>query len=81
VLYCGGGVDVEAGARDQAEAAEQLLRAFSQVGVGQVERGGDRQVLGVHEGQPVAGRGQVGGQVAESPSRVVPQLAGDHPNG
>jgi len=55
----GGGVGVDAGARDQAEAAEQPPRTWGQVLVGQVERGRDRQVLGAYLGQPVARRGSV----------------------
>jgi len=35
----GGGVDVEVRAGDQAQAAEQPLRAGGEVGVGQVKRG------------------------------------------
>jgi len=45
----GGGVGVDARARDQAEPAEQPPRARAQVGVGQVKRCRDRQVLRVHE--------------------------------
>ena len=54
VIERGGGVGVDTGARDQAEAAEQPLLGRGEVGVGQAERCGDRQVLRPHEGQPVA---------------------------
>ena len=58
VVQRGGGVGVEAGPGNQAEPAEQPLLACGEVLVGQVERGRDRQVLGVHQRQPVPGRGQ-----------------------
>jgi len=45
----GSGVGVDAGARVQPEAAEQPLLVRGEVGVGQPERGGDRQVLGAHQ--------------------------------
>ena len=67
-------------ARVQAEPAEQPLLAGGQVPVGQVERGGDRQVLGLHQLQPVPGRGQLGGQVRRGPGRVMAQLAGHQPD-
>jgi hypothetical protein len=76
----GGGTSVEAGAWDQAEAAEQPLLARGEAGAGQVERGADRQVLRVHEGQPVPGRRQVGGELARRPGGMVPHLAGEHPD-
>src|SRR5262249_40571116 len=50
VVERGSGVGVDAGARDQAKAAEQPLLAGGEVGVGQAERGGDRQVLGTQKG-------------------------------
>ena len=65
---------------DQAEAAEQSLLGRGQVVVGQVERGRDGQVLGPHHSQPVAGRRQLGGQARRVPGRVVPELAGEHPD-
>ena len=74
------GVGVDTGARVQAEASEQPLLITWQVPVGQVERHGDRQVLSVHDGQAVPGRGQVGGQARRGPCRVVVQLAGEHPD-
>ena len=43
----GGGVGVDVGAGVQPEPPEQPLLVLGQVGIGQVERGGDRQVLGV----------------------------------
>jgi hypothetical protein len=76
----GGGVGIEAGARDQAEPAEQPLLARGQIGVGQVERGRHGQVLRVHQGQPVPGRGQDGGQLGRGPGRVMPELPGEHPD-
>src|SRR5262249_56632694 len=54
-------VSVQAGAGNQASVAEQPLQVPGEVGVGQVERGGDRQVLRVHHGQPVPRRGQLVG--------------------
>ena len=42
----GGGIGVDVGAGVQAQAAEQPLLSRGEVRVGQVERGGDRQVLG-----------------------------------
>ena len=45
----GGGVGVDVGTGVQAEPAEQPLLAWGELGVGQVERGADRQVLGLHE--------------------------------
>ena len=80
VVERGGGAGVEVRPGDQAEAAEQPLLGRRQVGVGQAERGGDRQVLGAHQRQPVAGRGQLGGQPAGRPGGTVPQLAGQHPD-
>jgi hypothetical protein len=74
----GGGVGVEAGAGDQAEAAEQPLLVLGEVGVGQVKRGGDRQVLGVHHGQPVPRVSELGGQACGGPGGMVAQLAGEH---
>jgi hypothetical protein len=53
----GDSVGVEVRAGNQAEAAKQPLRARGEVLVRQAERGGDRQVLGVHHGQPVSGLG------------------------
>src|SRR5690348_5515419 len=57
----GGGVGVDAGARDQAEPAEQPLLGRIEILIRQVERGRDRYVLGPHYGKPVADRCQVGG--------------------
>jgi len=76
----GGGVGVDVGAGVQAEPAEQPSLPGGQVLVGQAERGGDRQVLGVHEPQPVPGRGQFGGQARRGPGRVMVELAGEHPD-
>ena len=76
----GGGVPVEAGARDQAKPPEQPLRPCGEVGIGQVERRGDRQVLRVHQGQPVFGCCQVSGQPGGRPGGMVAQLAGQHPD-
>src|SRR5262249_25853346 len=74
----GRGVDVRAGG--QAEPAEQPLPGRGQVLIGQVERGGDRQVLGAHDAQPVARRRQAGGQLGGGPGRVMAQLPGEHPD-
>jgi hypothetical protein len=53
----------------QAQVAEQQLLACAEAMVGQVERGSDRQVLGVHQLQPVITRRcQVGGQVRGGPA-------------
>ena len=73
----GVGVDVRPG--DQAEPAEQPLLGRGEVAVGQVERGRDRQVLGAHDGQPVASRRQVGGEFRTGPGRVMPQLRASIP--
>ena len=80
VIEGGGGVAVDVMARDQAQPAEQPLLGCGEVGVGQVERRRDRQVLGPHDGQPVAGGRQVGGEFGGGPGRVMPQLAGQHPD-
>ena len=45
IIERGGGVAVDVGARVQPQAAEQPLLARGEVGVGQVERGGHREVL------------------------------------
>ena len=50
----GGGVGVDVGAGVQAQAAEQPPLPGGQVPVGQIERGGHRQVLGRHQLQPAA---------------------------
>jgi len=75
------GVGVEVGAGVLAQAAEHPPLPAGEVLVGTAERGGDRQVLGVHQFQPVTRSGQVGGQVGGRPGRVVVQLAGQHPQG
>jgi hypothetical protein len=74
----GVGADIRAGV--QAEPAEQPPLPGGQVLVGQVERGGDREVLGVHQLQPVPGRGELGGQARGGPRRVMVELAGEHPH-
>jgi hypothetical protein len=51
----GGGVAVDVGAGVQPQPAEQPLLVLGEVRVGQVERGGHRQVLGGHQFQPVPG--------------------------
>src|SRR5262249_61974986 len=79
VLDRGGGISVEVGTGNQAEPAEQLLLVLGEVGVGQAERGSDRQVLGAHECQLVAGGGQVGGQLAHGPGGGGGQTAGGQP--
>ena len=65
---------------DPFQAAEQLLLGGGEVGVGQVESGGDRQVLGGQQLQPARGGGQLGGQPGQGPGRMVVQLAGRHPD-
>ena len=57
VVEGGRGVAVDVGARVQAEPAEQPLLAVSEIPVGQVERGCDRQVFGLHQLQPVLSGG------------------------
>jgi hypothetical protein len=64
----------------QADPAEQSLLVACQVGVGQVERGGDRQVLGGHQLDPVRRRGHLGRPSGCGPGRVVAQLPGHHPD-
>ena len=76
----GGGVGVDVPARGEAEPPEQPLLVRGQVLVGQVERGGDRQVLGAHDGEPVARRRQGGGELGGAPGRVVPELPGEQPD-
>ena len=76
----GGRVGVDIGPGVQAQAAEQQLLAGGEVGVGQVERGGDRHILRRHQLQPVPRRGQVAGQPGRGPGRMVVQLAGQHPD-
>jgi hypothetical protein len=51
----GGGVGVDARARNQAKPAEQPPRARREIGVGQAKRRADRHVLRAHDGQPVLG--------------------------
>jgi hypothetical protein len=75
----GGGVGVDARPGDQAEPAEQPLLADGEVLVGQVERGGNREVLGVHQGETVSSLRQAGGQPGWGPGGVVAQLGGEHP--
>ena len=76
----GGGVAVDVGAGVQPEPPEQPLLVPGEVGIGQVERGGHRQVLGGHQLQPVHGRGQLDGPPGRGPGRVMVQLAGHHPD-
>src|SRR5690242_10489552 len=57
----------DVGTRVQAEAPEQPLLITGQLLLGQVERGGHRQVLSAHDGEAVPGRGQVGGQARRGP--------------
>jgi len=73
-------VSVEAGTGNQAGASEQPLLSCGEIPVGQVEGGGDRQVLRVHHGQSVPGRGQLGGHTRHGPGRMMPQLPGEHPD-
>ena len=75
-----GSICVDVGARVHAQPAEKPPLAVVQVLVGQAERGRDRQVLGCHQLQPVAGGGQVAGQARGGPGGVVGQLAGQHPD-
>jgi hypothetical protein len=42
-------MSVKVGTGNQAEPTEQPLLVLAEVGVGQAERGSDRQVLGAHE--------------------------------
>ena len=74
-------IGVQVRTRGQAEPAEQPLLGVAEVGVGQVERGRDRQVLRPHHGQPVAGRRETGGDLRAGPGRMMPQLLGEHPDG
>ena len=74
----GVGVDIWAGG--QAEPAEQPLLLRGEIGVRQVERSSDRQVLSAHDGQPVAGRRQTGGHLGTDPCWVMPELRGEHPD-
>jgi len=60
VIKGGGGVGVDVRAGGQAEPAKELLLVRGEILVGQVERGGDGQVLGPHDGQPVPCGGQIG---------------------
>ena len=76
----GGGVGADVGAGVQAEPAEQPPLPCGQVLVRQVERGGDRQVLGVHQLQSATRRGEFGGQARRGPDRVMVELAGEHPD-
>ncbi len=80
VVEGGRGVGVDVRARSQAQPAEQPLLGRGEIGVGQVERGRDRQILRAHDGQPVAGRRQVSGQLSTTAGRVVPQLPAEHPD-
>jgi len=79
-LEGGGGVGIDVRPLDEAEPAEQPLLVCGQVLVGQVERGRDRQVLGTHDGEPVARRRQGGGKLGGAPRRVVAELPGEHPD-
>ena len=65
----------------QPEPAEQPLLVGCEVRIGQVERGGHRDVLGGDQFQPVHRGGQLGGPSGRGPGRVVVQLAGHHPDG
>ena len=76
----GGGEAVDVRARMQPEPAEQPLLVRGEVRIRQVERSGDRQVLGGHQLQPVHGRRQLGGPPGDGPGGVVVQLAGQHPD-
>ena len=67
----GGGIGVEAGPGNQAKPAKQPLLVLGEVLVRQVERGSDRQVLGLQQRHLVSSGGQVGGQLADGPGRVV----------
>jgi hypothetical protein len=80
VVEGSGGVAVDVVARGQAQPAKQPLLGWVEVGVGQVERRRHGQVLGPHDGQPVARGRQVGGEFGRGPGRVMPQLAGQHPD-
>jgi hypothetical protein len=79
-IQSGRGAGVEAGARDQALAAEQPSLSLAQVGAGQVKRRSDGQVLRVYQGQPVPGRGQMLSLLAWAAGGVVAQPPGDHPD-
>ena len=78
VLEGARGVSVDVGTRVQAKSPEQPLLVSGEVAVGQVERRGHRQVLGLHQSQPVPGGSQVSGQARGGPGRVTVQLAGQH---
>ena len=76
----GGSVAVDVGAGVQPEPPEQPLLIWGQVGIRQVERGGDRQVLGGHQLQPVLRRRQLGGPLGHGPGGMMVQLACQHPD-
>jgi len=71
VVEGGHGVRVDVRAQGQAEPAEQPLLSLAEVGVGQIERGRDRQVLCAHDGQPVASRREAGGEFRAGPGRMM----------
>jgi hypothetical protein len=80
VVEGGRGVGIDVRARGHAEPAEQPLLDRGEIGVGQVERGSNRQILRAHDSQPVTGRCQARGQLSARAGRVVPQLPGEHPD-
>ena len=80
VVEGSGGANVEVGTRVEPEPAEQPLLGRGEVVVGQAEHGRDLQILRAHHGQPVPGRRQIGSELRGGPCRVVPQLAGEHPD-
>lgn len=71
-------IGVDLGAGLQAEPAEEPLLAGGELAIGQLERGGDRVVLGPHLCDPVLGRGQLGGQIGGRPGGTVFELPGHH---
>ena len=72
VVEGGHGVCVDVRARGHTESAKQPLLSLAEVGVGQIERGRDRQVLRAHDGQPVASRREAGGEFRTGPGRMMP---------
>jgi hypothetical protein len=59
----GGSIGIDVGTGVQPKSAEQLPLVMSEVGIGQVERGGDRLGLGRQRRQPPGERFQLLGEV------------------
>ena len=79
-VQCGGGVAVDLRTRVQTQPPEQPLQVRAQIRVRQVERRGDRQILRGHQLEPTRRRRQLSRPPGRGPCRVVPQLAGHHPD-